>query len=86
MVGATFGYQLSLGHPNNLYVDLQGGLWPAGVGVGWAWQPSTKVSSFRGKLFWPSPLGLGIEYDSRKRLKPYLYAAPAGIMAAIAGA
>jgi hypothetical protein len=34
MVGATFGYQLSLGHPNNLYLDLQGGLWPAGVGLG----------------------------------------------------
>ena len=85
--GATLGYQWSLGHPNNLYVDLQGGTGGlAGVGLGWAWQPSTKVSSFRGKLFWPSPLGLGIEYDSRKRLKPYLYAAPAGIMAAIAGA
>ena len=80
MVGATFGYQLSLGHPNNLYVDLQGGLWPAGVGVGWAWQPSTKVSSFRGKLFFPSPLGLGIEYDRRERLKPYLYAAPVGLI------
>ena len=90
MGGATLGYQLSFGHPSNLYIDLQGGIvpWPygAGAGVGWAWQPSTKVSSFRGKLFWPSPLGLGIEYDSRKRLKPYLYAAPAGIMAAIAGA
>jgi len=73
MVGATFGYQLILGHPNNLYVDLQVGLWPIGVGVGRAWQPSTKVSSFRGKLFFPSPLGLGIEYDSKKRLKPYLY-------------
>jgi len=80
MVGATFGYQLSLGHPNNLYVDLQGGLWPFGVKVGWAWQPSTKVSSFRGKLFLPSPLGLGVEYDSRKRLKPYLYAAPVGLV------
>ena len=80
MVGATFGYQLSLGHPNNLYVDLQGGLWPAGVGVGWAWQPSTKVSSFRGKLFFPSPLGLGIEYDSRKRLKPYLYGSVAPML------
>ena len=78
---------MSSGHPNNLYVDLQCGLGGlAGVGIGWAWQPSTKESSFRGKLFWPSPLGLGIEYDSRKRLKPYLYAAPAGIMAAIAGA
>ena len=75
MVGATFGYQLSLGHPNNLYLDLQGGLWPFGVGVGWAWQPSTKVSSFRGKLFWPSLIGLGIEYDSRQRLRPYLYGA-----------
>ena len=84
MVGATFGYQLSLGHPNNLYVDLQGGLWPAGVGVGWAWQPSTKVSTFRGKLFFPSPLGLGIEYDSRKRLKPYLYTAPIGILWGVA--
>ena len=74
---ATLGYQFSLGHPNNLYIDLQGGIGGlAGAGVGWAWQPSTKVSSFRGKLFWPSPLGLGIEYDSRKRLKPYLYAAP----------
>ena len=80
MVGATFGYQLSLGHPNNLYVDLQGGLWPAGDGVGWAWQPSTKVSSFRGKLFLPSPLGLGIEYDSRKRLKPYLYGSVAPML------
>jgi len=79
--GATLGYQLSLGHPNNLYVDLQGGTGGlAGAGVGWAWQPSTKVSSFRGKLFWPSPLGLGVEYDSRKRLKPYLYAAPVGLI------
>ena len=86
MVGATFGYQLSLGHPNNLYVDLQGGLWPFGVGGGWAWQPSTKVSSFRGKLFWPFALGLGIEYDSRKRLKPYLYTAPVGILQAVAQA
>jgi len=83
-VEATRGYQLSLGHPSNLYIDLQGGIvpWPYGAGVGWAWQPSTKVSSIRGKLFWPSPLGLGIEYDSSKRLKPYLYAVPAGIMAA----
>ena len=80
MVGATFGYQLSLGHPNNLYLDLQGGLWPFGIGVGWAWQPSTKVSSFRGKLFFPSPLGLGIEYDSRKRLKPYLYGSVAPML------
>ena len=81
MVGATFGYQLSLGHPSNLYIDLQGvmgGL--AGAGVGWAWLPSTKVSSFRGKLFWPSPLGLGIEYDSRKRLKPYLYGSVAPML------
>ena len=81
IAGMTFGYQLSLGHPNNLYVDLQGGQAPiAGAGVGWAWQPSTKVSSFRGKLFWPSPLGLGVEYDSRKRLKPYLYATLAGFL------
>ena len=37
--GATIGYQLSLGHPNNLYVDLQGGTGGlAGAGVGWAWQ------------------------------------------------
>ena len=87
IVGATLGYQLSLGHPSNLYVDLQGGIAPiVGAGVGWAWQPSTKASSFRGKLFWPSPLGLGIEYDSRKRLKPYLYAAPVGILWAFAGA
>ena len=79
--GATLGYQWSLGHPNNLYVDLQGGTGGlAGVGLGWAWQPSTKVSSFRGKLFWPSPLGLGVEYDSKKRLKPYLYAAPVGLI------
>ena len=85
--GATLGYQWSWAHPNNLYIDLQGGLAPiAGAGVGWAWQPSTKVSSFRGKLFWPSPLGLGIEYDSRKRLKPYLYAAPAGLLWAVAQA
>ena len=84
MVGATLGYQLSFGHPSNLYIDLQGGIvpWPygAGAGVGWAWQPSTKVSSFRGKLFWPSPLGLGIEYDSRKRLKPYLYGSVAPML------
>ena len=80
MVGATFGYQFSLGHPNNLYLDLQGGWWPFGVGVGWAWQPSTKVSSFRSKLFFPSPLGLGIEYDSRKRLKPYLYGSVAPML------
>ena len=80
MVGATFGYQLSLGYPNNLYLDLQGGLLPFGVGVGGAWQPSTKVSSFRGKLFFPSPLGLGIEYDSRKRLKPYLYGSVAPML------
>ena len=79
--GATLGYQFSLGHPNNLYIDLQGGMGGlAGAGVGWAWQPSTKVSSFRGKLFLPSPLGLGVEYDSRKRLKPYLYAAPVGLI------
>jgi len=80
--GATLGYQFSLGgHPNNLYIDLQGGVGGlAGAGVGWAWQPSTKVSSFRGKLFLPSPLGLGVEYDSRKRLKPYLYAAPVGLV------
>ena len=85
--GATLGYQWSLGHPNNLYVDLQGGTGGlAGVGLGWAWQPGSKERSIRGKLFWPSPLGLGIEYDSRKRLKPYLYAAPAGIIAAYAGA
>ena len=33
--GATIGYQLSSGHPNNLYVDLQCGLGGlAGVGVG----------------------------------------------------
>ena len=83
--GATLGYQWSLGHPNNLYVDLQGGTGGlAGVGLGWAWQPSTKVSSFRGKLFWPSPLGLGIEYDSRKRLKPYLYTAPVGFVPFVA--
>jgi len=81
IVGATLGYQLSLGHPNNIYVDLQGGMGGlAGAGVGWAWQPSTEVSSFRGKLFWPYLLGLGIEYDSRKRLKPYLYAAPIGLI------
>ena len=31
--GATLGYQWSLGHPNNLYVDLQGGMGPlAGLG------------------------------------------------------
>ena len=87
IAGMTLGYQLSLGHPNNLYVDLQGGQAPiAGAGVGWAWQPSTKVSSFRGKLFWPFALGLGIEYDSRKRLKPYLYTAPVGILQAVAQA
>ena len=74
LAGATLGYQFSWAHPNNLYVDLQAGIGLlAGAGVGWAWQPSTKVSSFRGKLFWPYPIGLGIEYDSRKRLKPYLY-------------
>jgi len=79
--GATIGYQLSSGHPNNLYVDLQCGLGGlAGVGVGWAWQPSTKESSFRGKLFWPFPLGLGVEYDNRKRLKLYLYTAPVGLI------
>ena len=63
--GATLGYQWSLGHPNNLYVDLQGGTGGlAGVGLGWAWQPSTKESSIRGKLFWPFPVGLGIEYGA----------------------
>ena len=83
--GATIGYQLSSGHPNNLYVDLQGGMGPlAGAGVGWAWQPGSKERSIRGKLFWPSPLGLGIEYDSRKRLKPYLYTAPIGILWGVA--
>ena len=83
--GATIGYQLSLGHPNNIYVDLQGGMGPlAGAGVGWAWQPGSKERSIRGKLFWPSPLGLGIEYDSRKRLKPYLYTAPIGILWGVA--
>ena len=79
--GMSLGYQLSCGHPNNLYVDLQGGQAPiAGAGVGWAWQPSTKVSSFRGKLFLPAPLGLRIEYDSRKRLKPYLYGSEAPML------
>ena len=73
MVGVTYGYQLIFGRPNNLYFDLQGGLWPFGFGVGRAWHPSTKVSSFRRKLFIPSPYGLGIEYDSKKRLTPYLY-------------
>ena len=36
MVGATLGYQLSLGHPSNLYIDLQGGIapWPFGAGAG----------------------------------------------------
>ena len=81
IAGMTLGYQLSLGHPNNLYVDLQGGQAPiAGAGVGWAWQPSTKVSSFRGKLFWPFALGLGIEYDSKQRLKPYLYGSAAPVL------
>jgi len=87
MAGMTFGYQWSSGHPNNLYIDFQGGIAPlAGVGVGWAWQPSTKESSFRCKLFWPFALGLGIEYDSRKRLKSYLYTAPVGILLAVAQA
>ncbi|MDP6960021.1 MAG: hypothetical protein QF595_00690 [Dehalococcoidia bacterium] len=36
-------------------------------------QSSSKERSIRGKLFWPSPLGLGIECDSKQRLKPYLY-------------
>ena len=85
IAGTTLGYQLSFGHSNNLYVDFQAGISPlAGAGVGWAWQPSTKVSSIRGKLFWPSPLGLGIEYDSRKRLKPYLYTAPVGFVPFVA--
>jgi len=36
MVGAALGYQLSLGHPSNLYIDLQGGIapWPFGAGAG----------------------------------------------------
>ena len=85
IAGATLGYQLSLGHSNNLYVDFQAGISPlVGAGVGWAWQPSTKVSSIRGKLFWPSPIGLGIEYDSRKRLKSYLYTAPVGFVPFVA--
>ena len=85
IAGTTLGYQLSLGHSNNLYVAFQAGISQlAGAGVGWAWQPSTKVSCIRGKLFWPSPLGLGIEYDSRKRLKPYLYTAPVGFVPFIA--
>ena len=71
IAGMTFGYQLSLGHPNNLYVDLQGGQAPiAGAGVGWAWQPSTKESCIRGKLLLPWPAGIGIEYNSGQRLKP----------------
>ena len=82
IVGATLGYQLSFGHPSNLYIDLQGGIvtWPygAGAGVGWAWQPSAKESSIRGKLFWPFRAGIGIEYDSGKRLKPYLYGSETG--------
>ena len=87
IAGMTLGYQLSFGHPNNIYVDLQAAQAPiAGAGVGWAWQPSTKASSFRGKLFWPFVFGLGIEYDSRKRLKPYLYTAPVGILQAVAQA
>ena len=87
IAGVTLGYQLSFGHPNNIYVDLQAAQAPiAGAGVGWAWQPSTKASSFRGKLFWPFVFGLGIEYDSRKRLKPYLYTAPVGVLQPIAQA
>ena len=60
MVGATFGYQLSLGHPNNLYFDLQAGIAGiAGTGVGLSWQQSSsKERSIRGKLFWPFPVGL----------------------------
>jgi len=46
--------------------------------VGWAWQPSAKESSIRGKLFWPFRAGIGIEYDSGKRLKPYLYGSETG--------
>ena len=85
LAGATLGYQFSWAHPNNLYVDLQASIGLlAGAGVGWAWQPSTKISSIRGKLFWPSPIGLGIEYDSRKRLKPYLYTAPVGFVPFVA--
>ena len=33
--GATLGYQFSLGHPNNLYIDLQGGM--GGTSWGWRW-------------------------------------------------
>ena len=85
IAGMTFGYQLSLGHPNNLYVDLQGGIAPiVGARVGWAWQPSTEVSFFRGKLFWSSLLGMRIEYDSREQLKPYLYTAPVGFVPFVA--
>ena len=73
IAGATLGYQFSWAHPNNLYFDLQAGI--AGIaGVGLSWQQSSsKERSIRGKLFWPYPVGLGIEYDSKQRLKPYLY-------------
>jgi hypothetical protein len=44
--GMTFGYQWSWAHPNNTYIDLQLPVpFLAGAEVGWAWQPSTKVSS-----------------------------------------
>jgi len=38
IAGTILGYQRSSGHPNNLHIDLQGGLSPmAGTRVGWAW-------------------------------------------------
>ena len=75
IAGATLGYQFSWAHPSNLYFDLQAGIAGiAGAGVGLSWQQSSsKERSIRGKLFWPFPVGLGIEYDSKQRLQPYLY-------------
>ena len=88
IAGATLGYQFSWAHPNNLYFDLQAGIAGiAGAGVGLSWQQSSsKERSIRGKLFWPFPVGLGIEYDSKQRLKPYLYGSAAPALGLLFGA
>ena len=62
------------------YMDLAiAGIAEVGVGLSWQ-QSSSKERSIRGKLFWPFPVGLGIEYDSKQRLKPYLYGSAAPVL------
>ena len=88
IAGATLGYQFSWAHPSNLYFDLQAGIAGiAGAGVGLSWQQSSsKERSIRGKLFSPFPVGLGIEYDSKQRLQPYLYGSATAVLGLLFGA